>query len=130
MRRVNFRLTLDPGIQGAVRLAQLHHYANDRADKKRLLIGLSLREHIESLFSRRKTEAVLDSVLGNGPPGWILEGAADKRQLIVIKTVGPGVAFSTIARIIEHVVPEALVKPMVFEPGEGNLTVSISRHLH
>lgn len=130
MRRVNFRLTLEPGVQGVVRLAQLHRYANDRADEKRLLIGPSLREHIESLFPRRKTEAVLDSLLGNGPTGWALEGAADKSQLVAIKTVGPGVALSTIARIVEHVVPEALAKPMAFAPGEGNLTVPISRHLH
>ena len=130
MRRRHFRLALEPGLQGVVRLAQLHQYATQLIDGDRVLVGPSVREHVKLLFPRRKVETVLDGVLGREPIGWDLEGAAENSPLLVITTVGPGAAFSTIARIVELVAPEALGKPMTFEPVGGEPVTPISRRLH
>lgn len=130
MRRIHFRLALEPGLQGVVRLAQLHQYATQLVDGERVLVGPSLREHVKMLFPRRKAEAVLDGILGRGQIGWNLEGAAENSPPLVITTVGPGTAFSTIARIVELVAPEALGKPMTFEPAGGETAKPISRRLH
>ena len=130
MRRINFRLALEPGLQGVVRLAQLHQYATQLVDGERVLIGPSLREHVRMLFPRRQAEAVLDGILDRGQIGWDLEGAAENSPLLVITTIGPGTAFSTIARIVELVAPEALGKPMAFEPAGEEPVPPISRRLH
>ena len=130
MRRLNFRLTLEPGLDGVVRLAQLHQYASDLVDGKRLLVGPSLRAQVKGTFPRRKVENVLDALLGEGPPGWDIEGASEGSPLLVIKTVGAGMAISAVARIIEQITPEALSRPMTYEPDPAGPTLQQSRKLH
>lgn len=130
MRRVNFRLALEPGLEGVVRLAQLHQYAVDLVDERRVLIGPALRAHVAALFPRKPVTTVLGQLLGHGPPGWDLEGAARGEQTLIIKTVDQGVAFSAIARIIEHIAPEALTRPMTFEPGRLIPSIPTSKRLH
>ena len=130
MRRLNFRLTLEPGLDGVVRLAQLHQYASDLVDGERALIGPALRAQVKSNFPRRKVEAVLDALLGEGPPGWDIEGASQESPLLVIKTVGAGMAISAVARIIEQIVPESLPRPMTYEPNPEGQNHQQSRRLH
>lgn len=130
MRRLNFRLTLEPGLDRVVRLAQLHQYASDLVDGKRLLVGPALRAQVKGTFPRRKVESVLDALLGEGPPGWDIEGASEGSPLLVIKTIGAGMAISALARIIEQIAPEALSRPMTYEPNPAGQTLQQSRKLH
>lgn len=130
MRRTNFKLALEPGLEGVVRLAQLHQYAVDLVDGKRALVGPSLRDHVSTLFPSRTVEDVLDQLLGHGPPGWDLEGAERDSQTLDVRTDGHGVAFSAIVRIIEQIAPEALLHRMVFDPLPGNTNPPASRRLH
>ena len=130
MKRLHFRLTLEPGIEGIVRLVQLHHYATDLVDGKRALIGPALQEQIKLNFPARNTEDVLDALLGEGPPGWNIEGAEGGKTSVVISTEGAGVAVSAIIRILEQVAPEALLRPIGYDPLPGNTLAPPSKSLH
>lgn len=130
MIRSNFRLALEPGLDGVVRLAQLHQYATDLVDGKRVLIGPALRERISLTFPRRRPEAVLDALLGKGLPSWDLVGSDDGSEVLTIITHPEGVALSAIVRIIEHVAPEALRRPISYEPVAGAPLPPPSRFLH
>ena len=54
----------------------------------------------------------------------------DGTQLLSIVTTDAGAAFSTIARILEVVAPEAFAKPMSFEPMQGRAHKALSTALH
>lgn len=131
MKRRHFRLLLEPGLDGAVRLAQLHQYATDLVDGRRMLMAQALSEHVESLFPAREPTAVLDALLGKSPIGWELE--ADSRQAgrcIAIRSQGRGVAISAIIRILEQIAPEALSAQMTYEPMKKSDTGERARSLH
>ena len=130
MKRLHYKLTLEPGLKAIVCLAQLHQYATDLVDGERVLIGPALRGRMLLNFPAREPRDVLDSLLGEGPAGWNLSGHEDGRSLLVVSTEGSGVAFSAIARILEQVAPEAFLKPIAFEPLPGNTLTAISRSLH
>ena len=102
MKRLHFKLTLEPGLKAIVRLAQLHQYATDLVDGERVLIGPALRGRMLLNFPAREPRDVLDSLLGEGPAGWNLSGHEDGRSLLVVSTEGSGVAFSAIARQINQ----------------------------
>ena len=130
MRRRHFRLTLEPGVEGIVKLAQLHQYASELVDGQRVFIGPALREQINTTFPGRKAEAVLDALLGDGLPGWLLEKASEDSPLITIQTQDRGTPYSAIARIIEQVVPEALARPIAYEPDQRDQRFPTSNLLH
>ena len=130
MRRSNFRLVLEPDLEGAIRFAQIHRYATDLVDGKRVFVGPSLRAHVSALFPSRTVEEVLDQLLGHGDPGWVVEGTETGSNTLVVKTVGVGVAFSAVIRIVEQIAPEALSRKMVFEPLPGITSTTASRRLH
>ena len=130
MRRLHFRLTLEPGLEAVVRLLQLHQYATDLVDGERVLIGPALRERMVLNFPAREPSDVLDSLLGKGPVGWTLSGQEQGGSLVVISTEGPGVSFSAIGRILEQVAPEAFLMPIAYEPTPGNSLTAHSKALH
>ena len=116
MWRHQFRLTLEPGQEGITRLAQLHQYAEGIVEGERSLVGPLLREKIAASHPQRTVTQTLDMLVGKGIPQWDLEGDAKGSPRIVISTRGRGMAFSAIAQIVEQIAPEALTKPMFFEP--------------
>ncbi|WP_067489549.1 hypothetical protein [Erythrobacter sp. CCH5-A1] len=131
MKRRHFRLLLEPGLEGAVRLAQLHQYATDLVDGRRMLIAPALSDHIEGLFPARKQTAVLDALVGTAPIGWELEAEGTQAgQCIAIRSQGPGVAISAIMRILEQIAPEALSAQMIYEPMHESKTDERARSLH
>lgn len=130
MIRSNFRLALEPGLEGVVRLAQLHQYATDLVDGKRVLIGPALRERITLTFPRRRPEAVLDALLGKGLPNWDIVGSDGGSEVLTIVTRPEGAALSAIVRIIEQVAPEAMRRPINYEPVTGGPLPPPSRLLH
>ena len=130
MRRLHFRLTLEPGLEAVVRLAQLHQYATDLVDGKRVLIGPALRERIALTFPRRRPEAVLDALLGKGLPSWDIVGSDGGSEVLTIVTRPEGAALSAIVRIIEQVAPEAMRRPINYEPVTGGPLPPPSRLLH
>lgn len=130
MIRSNFRLALEPGLEGVVRLAQLHQYATDLVDGKRVLIGPALRERIALTFPRRSPEAVLGALLGKGPPSWDLVASDDSSEVLTIVTRPEGAALSAIVRIIEQVAPEALRRPINYAPVADAPLPPPSRLLH
>lgn len=130
MKRRSFRLSLDPGSDGIVRLAQLHRFGSARDKGETASIGPALRVQVQGTFPRRDPAQVLDSLLGQGPMGWDIEGPAHGGQSVVLFTTEPGVAVSTVARILELVAPEALAKPIIYEPNDGHAPPFRSRLLH
>lgn len=131
MKRRKFRLLLEPGLQGVVRLAQLEQYGTDRIDGQRMLLAPELGEHVQGLFPARLPAAVLDALLGKPPIGWKLEmDGLGGSQSIAIRSDGRGVALSAMMRILEHIVPEALLAPMIYEPLNGNGTSERIQNLH
>ena len=66
MKRRQFRLTLEPTADDAVRLAQLSRYASDLASRGSADIGAALGGHVGVLFPGRNRHAVLESLLGKG----------------------------------------------------------------
>ena len=40
MKRLHFKLTLEPGLKAIVRLAQLHQYATDLVDGERSILSI------------------------------------------------------------------------------------------
>lgn len=130
MRRRSFRLSLDPGTDGIIRLAQLHRFGSAREKGETVSIGPALRAQVTSIFPRRDPAQVLESLLSKGPMGWDIEGPANGGQSVILFTTEPGVAVSTVARILELIAPEGLTRPIIYEPTEGHSPPYQSRLLH
>ena len=126
MKRRQFRLTLEPTADDAVRLAQLSRYASDLASGGSADIGAALGGHVGALFPGRNRNAVLESLLGKGEPGWSLVSDPGQGGSLVIQTTEAGVAVSASARILEQVAPGTLLRPMIYEP----LSLRSSRKHH
>ncbi len=75
-------------------------------------------------------EAVLDALLGKGPPSWDLVASDDSSEVLTIVTRPEGAALSAIVRIIEQVAPEALRRPINYAPVAGAPLPPPSRLLH
>ena len=127
MKRRHFTLTLELGPDAVVRLLQLEQYATDLVGGKRRHTGPGLRARIIDLFPNREVSTVL---IGKAEPGWRVGALRDGTQLLSIVTTDAGAAFSTIARILEVVAPEAFAKPMSFEPMQGRTHNALSTALH
>ena len=130
MKRRHFALTLELGPDAVVRLLQLEQYATDLVGGKRRHAGPGLRARIIDLFPNREVSTVLDDLIGKAEPGWRVGAVRDGTQLLSIVTTDAGAAFSTIARILEVVAPEAFAKPMSFEPMQGRAHKALSTALH
>ncbi len=130
MKRRQFRLTLEPTSEDAVRLAQLSRYASDLSRGNAADIGAALGDHVGALFPGRNRHAVLESLLGKGEPGWSLVPAPGKGGALVIETTEAGAAVSAIARILEQIAPGTLVRPMIYEPVSLNNSGGHLRRLH
>ncbi|WP_067490087.1 hypothetical protein [Erythrobacter sp. CCH5-A1] len=116
MKRRQFRLVLEPAPEEVVRLTQLHRYAGDVAGRGRAPIGGVLAEYIASLFPQRDPRQVLDGLLGKGDAGWSLGTAPGQGRTLIIQTTEAGVAVSAVARILEQIAPNTLLRPMIYEP--------------
>lgn len=116
MKRRQFRLVLEPAPEEVVRLTQLHRYAGDVAGRGRVPIGGVLAEYIAGLFPQRDPRQVLDGLLGKGDAGWSLGTAPGQGRTLIIQTTEAGVAVSAIARILEQIAPDALLRPMIYKP--------------
>lgn len=116
MKRRQFRLVLEPAPEEVVRLTQLHRYASDVAGRGRAPIGSVLAEYIAGLFPQRDPRQVLDGLLGKGDAGWSLGTAQGKGRTLIIQTTEAGVAVSAVARILEQIAPNTLLRPMIYEP--------------
>ncbi|WP_231732844.1 hypothetical protein, partial [Porphyrobacter sp. CCH7-A1] len=99
-----------------VRLTQLHRYAGDVAGRGRAPIGGVLAEYIVGLFPQRDPRQVLDGLLGKGDAGWSLGTAPGQGRTLIIQTTEAGVAVSAVARILEQIAPNTLLRPMIYEP--------------
>ncbi|MEE4539765.1 MAG: hypothetical protein V2J51_14905 [Erythrobacter sp.] len=131
MKRHQFRLLLEPGVEATVRLAQLHQYATDLVDGRRVLLAPMLSHYIKGLFPAREPAAVLDALLGKAPIGWRLEtDGVDASRCIAIQSEGRGVAISAMMRILEQIAPEALSAQMIYEPLHLGETDQRIRSLH
>lgn len=116
MKRRQFRLVLEPAPEEGVRLTQLHHYAGDVAGRGRGPIGGVLDEYIAGLFPQGAPRQVLDGLLGKGGAGWSLGTAPGQGRTLIIQTTEAGAAVSAVARILEQIAPNALLRPMIYEP--------------
>lgn len=116
MKRRQFRLVLEPGLEEVVRLTQLHRYAGDVAGRGSAPIGGVRAEYIAGLFPQRDPRQVLDGLLGKGDAGWSLGTAPGQGRTLIIQTTEAGVAVSAVARILEQIAPGTLLRPMFYEP--------------
>ena len=116
MRRRQFRLVLELASEEVVRLTQLHRYAGDVEGRGRAPIGGVLAEYISGLFPQRDPRQVLDGLLGKGDAGWSLGTAPGQGRTLIIQTTEAGVAVSAVARILEQIAPNTLLRPMIYEP--------------
>jgi hypothetical protein len=75
-----------------------------------------LAEYIASLFPQRDPRQVLDGLLGKGDAGWSLGTTPGQGRTLIIQTTEAGVAVSAVARILEQIAPNTLLRPMIYEP--------------
>ena len=116
MKRRQFRLVLEPAPEEVVRLTRLLRYAGDGAGRGRPSIGGGRAEDMGALSPQKEPRQVLDGLLGKGDAGWSLGTAPGQGRTLIIQTTEAGVAVSAVARILEQIAPNTLLRPMIYEP--------------
>lgn len=117
MKHQKFRLIVKPGFEGAIRVAQLHKYAESFKDGQSALISPNLLDYVRSRFYQVDPSTVLNRVLEEEFDGWRIESDSQQGDdSLVITTEGLGISLLSLVELIENFVPEALGQRMIYEP--------------